>query len=719
MNKRGFTLVELLAVIAILAILVAIVTPNVMREYNKAKADVFVIDAQSFVNNAMSKFTNDSMIQGGKTVYYSNIYNSDLNTRTLDIESDKNYFVEMDRNGNIKRFILYDNTFCYDVYTTYGGVSIGELEGTKSTNNNGLPISKTTLNSNAVWESGSDSVDIIVTKSGEVIESYFVKGCEAKKHSFDDDIEAEANVTSLYGVFQKELEEGFVKKYTGSHRDSYSRSATHDIYHFYADNDNEALDILNKNNVLFANQCWQMIRTTDTGGVKVLYNGEADSSGKCGTGRDIHDGFVKYSKIKLSDQSYYYSDSYTFDKNSKTFKLSGSLINSSWSSENYNSLIGKYTCMNTDQNACSSLYYVFGYVDSEYAYAFPFAVYLSSANIANIPFNIGNETIANVGYMYGDYYETRYFEFDCTSGFNFGKNVIYQNGKYKLQNTTLVNDTPSMDLINNYRFFCEDGSLECSSVGYIYYHDNSYGNTHKSYMLLNDGTTEPKVALDKMLKNNKYDSNAKIVVEAWYKNKLLSYSDKIEETIYCNDRTYTNYENSGWNPNSGNSNGILNFKNSVDSGNLSCSSNTDKFSINNPNAKLKYSIGLPTSSELYLLNNLKLYSNGSPYWTMSPDYFMGEQGGGSLHTFSETRMKVVNSYGLQSNRNGYYYSKTVSYCTSQSVADKNGSGEIVHRNICHSAKPFIYIGVRPMISLKAGTKFSSGDGSTGSPYVVE
>jgi len=35
------------------------------------------------------------------------------------------------------------------------------------------------------------------------------------------------------------------------------------------------------NNVMFASYCWKIIRTTETGGVKLLYNGEA-SGGKCG-----------------------------------------------------------------------------------------------------------------------------------------------------------------------------------------------------------------------------------------------------------------------------------------------------------------------------------------------------------------------------------------------------------------------------------------------------
>jgi len=41
MNKKGFTLVELLAVIAILAILVIIAIPNVMKMFNDAKKSSF------------------------------------------------------------------------------------------------------------------------------------------------------------------------------------------------------------------------------------------------------------------------------------------------------------------------------------------------------------------------------------------------------------------------------------------------------------------------------------------------------------------------------------------------------------------------------------------------------------------------------------------------------------------------------------------------------
>jgi type IV pilus assembly protein PilA len=49
--KRGFTLVELLAVIAILAILIIIALPNILKLFNEAQIKVFLQEAQN-INKA-------------------------------------------------------------------------------------------------------------------------------------------------------------------------------------------------------------------------------------------------------------------------------------------------------------------------------------------------------------------------------------------------------------------------------------------------------------------------------------------------------------------------------------------------------------------------------------------------------------------------------------------------------------------------------------------
>ena len=54
MNKKGFTLVELLAVIAILALLVIIALPNVLSMFNNAKKDLFLTEAKNvFLRKAL------------------------------------------------------------------------------------------------------------------------------------------------------------------------------------------------------------------------------------------------------------------------------------------------------------------------------------------------------------------------------------------------------------------------------------------------------------------------------------------------------------------------------------------------------------------------------------------------------------------------------------------------------------------------------------------
>lgn len=52
------------------------------------------------------------------------------------------------------------------------------------------------------------------------------------------------------------------------------------IYYYRGDVDN--------NNVIFGKFCWKIVRTTDTGGTKLLYNGSPDENGKCtATGDDV------------------------------------------------------------------------------------------------------------------------------------------------------------------------------------------------------------------------------------------------------------------------------------------------------------------------------------------------------------------------------------------------------------------------------------------------
>ena len=191
MKNKGFTLVELLAVIAILAILVIVAMPNVLGMFNDAKVNVFVTDVQKIIDAATTAFTKDALNNAGKTIYYSSVDNDDLNTKKLNMSGfDKEYFIEIDRNGNFKRVVVYDSNYCYDIYTNYGSKSIGNLISTKSRiilndDNSDKKIEKSIVLASDVYESGNDSVDVTVVKNGSVVSSYVVRGCDSSNELLD------------------------------------------------------------------------------------------------------------------------------------------------------------------------------------------------------------------------------------------------------------------------------------------------------------------------------------------------------------------------------------------------------------------------------------------------------------------------------------------------------------------------------------------------------
>ena len=395
-------------------------------------------------------------------------------------------------------------------------------------------------------------------------------------------IQADSTATSilhykkLYDVFKIEAsdEREIVIEYTGEHNDSYSTAGAEKIYHWHADSpaaSNEIVSIIrNKWNVIFANFCWQMIRTTDTGGVKLLYNG-VPSDGKCNitSGNDII-GTSKY---------------------------------------------------------------------NEYSYS-----------------------PATVGYMYNpDTLISYVAESAAESGSLFGNGVSYDSstGLYTLTNTSTQYNT-------THHYSCNNTTGICSTVRYYYYFN--------AYTEISDGR-DISQALNDMLNAdnvNLIDSNVKTTVDTWYENNMTQYTDKLEDIVYCNDRTINRL--GAWSPN-GMTGLTLEFKHYNLNTNLYCTNNTDKFCISNSLAKLKYPVGLVTSSEIQLINNYKVINFGSKSWTMTPSSF--------YQYWSEVR--IIDTPG------------TVNY-------------DYVSRD---------NMGIRPVVSLKPGTTYRYGDGSKDNPYIIE
>lgn len=96
-NKDGFTLVELLAVIAILALLVILALPNVISMFNQAKKEIFLTEIKKIYSESKRKYISNS-VAGSKVKKISSEDNS-----KLDMTGEKlQYCIILNNNGKVK-----------------------------------------------------------------------------------------------------------------------------------------------------------------------------------------------------------------------------------------------------------------------------------------------------------------------------------------------------------------------------------------------------------------------------------------------------------------------------------------------------------------------------------------------------------------------------------------------------------------------------------------
>ena len=448
----------------------------------------------------------------------------------------------------------------------------------------------------------------------------------------------------------------YIGLYNGEGADTYANP----VYYYKGNVQN--------NNVLFAGFCWKIVRTTETGGVKIVYNG-VQKDGSCNnTGTDSQIGTSKFNEKYNSPTYVGYMYNTVYPYSSKTIINSTSFSGTkaygdgatyasskytltnpvilSVTSSNISTLVGKYTCNSSSiTGTCSSLLYIVGY-SGDYIY-----YYSLSGGTTD------GTSLANKDYV-------------------FGSSFTYANGTYTLSDTvTLNSDTfiTNKNNVNTHHYTCLSSGTTCSSVYYVYYIS---GGT--PFYITLTGKKSVSDALNEMLyadNVNKNDSTIKAYIDSWYENNLASYEDKLEDTVFCNNRSMSNESSNGWNPNGGSTSTLLYFKNnSTNNQSLVCSNETDRFSMSNAKAKLKHPIGLLSVPELSLAGygSSHYFNNGQYVWLGSPGYFI----------YSNAIVRAVYASGWS---NG-------------AVSDT--------------------MGVRPSVSLKPNTYFSSGDGSFTNPFVI-
>ena len=355
---------------------------------------------------------------------------------------------------------------------------------------------------------------------------------------------------------------------------------------------------VDNNNLIFANFCWKIVRTTETGGIKLIYNGTPSNG----------------------------------------------------------------TCNNTG----------------------------TSSQIGTSAFNSNDNSLSYVGFMTGTSYVYKFK--NMSSVFNtyyYGNDITYSNGKYTLVDTISSSSWSNIwnGGLNNNHYTCMGGTT-CSTVYYIYFTNSAY----MFYIELSGGKNI-NGALSDMLDNNttsstiKGNSTTNGTLDYWYYTNIRqkNYSDYVEDTVWCNDRSFSQLN--GWNPDGGSTISYVffspierlfrNYK--ID---LNCKKKIDRFTVSadNGNGDLDYPVGLLTVDEIILA-------------------------GGKWGT-------VNNSYYLYTGSSWYTMSPYYTYQTNPDVLFVNSEGVINSINVKN------VLGVRPSISLAPGVEVSGGNGTKNNPYVV-
>ena len=281
-------------------------------------------------------------------------------------------------------------------------------------------------------------------------------------------------------------------------------------------------------------------------------------------------------------------------------------------------------------------------------------------------------------------------------------NIIFNNMCWKIIRTT---ETGGIKIIYNGTPIdgkCETQTGEATQIGSSSFNESYDDNAFAGYMYGTAGSSTYQAT-----HANTNESSIKKYIDSWYKTNFdESATSKLEDTVFCNDRSTKVYDANTIGNTSYSSYGDLGYgKNKTLYGaahratyysknpnpSLVCQNQNDKFTMSsqNGNGKLTYPVGLITLDEVVLAGFNTYYSNesdykdttnylctNSDYWTSSP----------------------VLMYADGAARVGYVYS--AGYVGVDRVDSASG--------------------VRPVVSLISGTLVNSnGDGTSTNPYILQ
>ena len=372
---------------------------------------------------------------------------------------------------------------------------------------------------------------------------------------------------------------------------------TNPIYYYRGNIDN--------NNVIFGGFCWQMVRTTDTGGIKMIYNGVATDNGTTCTNSThatrILPTISKFnsSYITLADVGYMNNTKYAYTQSGSP---SGSIYgkNVEWDGTNY--LLIEDTAHTASTNTTK---------DNSHHY------------------NCGIKGTASCNTVRYYYYETFYI---TLSGGDLLEDVIYKmtgNGsqatKEKHAGYNLnENDSTIKEVIDTWFKTNLTNEIDNTKTDYSVYLEDTVFCSDRSFKTLENSLSIP----------------------IYEKSGWNPFGGDLTNYVYFG--TYNRFNNSGWYSTTN----VPAVKNSGEFPNIDCPNETDRFTVSSDigNGDLTYPVGLLTVDELNMAGAHELSSNnsfylytGGVYWTMSPSHY----------TNYKAMMVVMNTSGLLASDGGY------------------------------------------------------------------
>lgn len=322
-------------------------------------------------------------------------------------------------------------------------------------------------------------------------------------------------------------------------------------------------------------------------------------------------GKREYSKSSASTTNYIYSSSVTYDEATGLYALvdgENRVWNDTYSVGSGNQYL--YTCLSETENTCATVNYVTQSNSSSTIYY----VILTGGEVA--------EDTLNIEILYGN--DVTY---DSTTGmYTLVDTISSKIGNWGEDRTTIG---------NGHHYTCLNETGTCATVTYINYigsvSTRSYGNF--DYTTFSNGITVEE-AVKKMTTESAHttSSTIKTTIDTWYQNNMTGYTEKLEDTTWCNDRTVNTY--GSWSKD-GNavSSYALYYKTQSESSTpkLTCRNKVDVYTVNdkvNGNGDLDYPVSLLTVDELryaggwYRNNNTTYYLyTGQFWWSASPYRF--------------------------------------------------------------------------------------------------